>query len=249
MSFLAAIHASVRLAASTRPSHRPTLLAYADAPNPWFSWSYLQQNADTILAALRAHVLLTAQAMVVAILIAIPLAVLAYWVRPLAAPILAFSGVVYTIPSLALFAFLAPFTGVTGTTTVLIGLVLYALLLIVRNTLVGLEQVPPDVLDAAKGMGYGRFGRLVRVELPLALPGIVTGVRLATVSTVALVTVGVVMGQGGLGELIIGGLFNNFYRAEITTGTIGCVALGLTLDLLIAGAGRLITPWARRAAS
>ncbi len=102
------------------------------------------------------------------------------------------------------------------------------------------------MLDAAAGMGYGRFGRLWRVELPLALPGIMTGIRLATVSTVALVTVGVVIGQGGLGQLIIGGLRNNFYQAEILTGMVLCVALGLALDLMLAGIGWLITPWTWR---
>src|SRR5215475_1332707 len=147
------------------------------APNPWFSWSYVTANLDTILSALRSHLALTAET------------------------ILIVSAVLYTIPSLALFAFLAPYTGVTGTTTVLIGLVLYALLLIVRNTLVGLEQVPDEVLDAANGMGYSKLSRLWHVELPLAMPGIISGVRLATVSTVALVTVGVVVGQGGLGQL------------------------------------------------
>ncbi len=221
-------------------------LAQGGSPdNPWFSWDYITSNLDTILEALRAHVILTAQTMVVAIVVAIPLAILAYWVRPLASPILGASAVLYTIPSLALFAFLAPFTGI-GSTTVLIGLVLYALLLIIRNTLVGLQQVPPEVLDAANGMGYGRRGRLWRVELPLALPGIITGIRLATVSTVALVTVGVVVGQGGLGELINSGLHNYYNRAEISTGMILCVVLGLVLDLIIMLIGRLATPWARR---
>jgi osmoprotectant transport system permease protein len=94
-------------------------------------------------------------------------------------------------------------------------------------------------------MGYGRFGRLVNVELPLALPGIITGLRLATVSTVALVTVGALIGQGGLGELILGGFRNNFYRAEIVTGTVLCIGLALVLDLILAGVGRLLTPWSR----
>jgi osmoprotectant transport system permease protein len=213
--------------------------------NPWFSWDYITANLDSILAALRAHVILTAQTMVVAIIVAIPLAILGYWVRPLASPILGVSAVLYTIPSLALFAFLAPFTGI-GSITVLIGLVLYALLLIIRNTLVGLQQVPKDVLEAADGMGYGRWGKLLRVELPLALPGIITGIRLATVSTVALVTVGVIVGNGGLGELIDSGLHNGNNRAQITTGILLCVALGLVLDLLLALVGRLITPWARK---
>jgi osmoprotectant transport system permease protein len=223
-------------------------LAYAaEGPpgNPWFSWRYVRDNSDTILAALREHTLLTAESVAIAALIAIPLAILAYWYRPLTGPILAVSGVLYTIPSLALFAFIAPYTGI-GTSTVIIGLVLYALLMIVRNTLAGLTQVPEEVRDAAQGMGYGRFARLVRIDLPLALPGIITGLRLATVSTVALATVGLIVGHGGLGQLIIGGFRNNFYRAEIATGTVLCVALALVLDLLLAGAGRLLTPWTRR---
>lgn len=214
-------------------------------PNPWFSWEYLHENADTILTLLRFHLFVTLQAVGLATVVAVPLAVLAYWVRPLAAPILAFSGVLYTIPSLALFAFLAPFIGI-GTDTLLIVLVLYALLLIIRSTLTGLQEVPGEVLDAAAGMGYGRVARLWRVELPLALPGLVTGVRLATVSTVALVTVGVVIGQGGLGQLIIGGIRNNFYHAEIATGIVLCVLLGLVLDLVFASVGWLATPWSRR---
>jgi osmoprotectant transport system permease protein len=215
------------------------------APNPWFSWDYLHENADTILTLLRFHAVVTLEAVGLAIGFAVPLAVLAYWVRPLAGPILALSGVLYTIPSLALFAFLAPYVGI-GTRTLLIALVLYALLLIIRSTLTSLQEVPPDVVDAAAGMGYGRFARLWRVELPLALPGLVTGVRLATVSTVALVTVGVAMGQGGLGQLIIEGIRNNVYHAEIATGIVLCVLLGLTFDAVLAIAGWLATPWARR---
>jgi osmoprotectant transport system permease protein len=220
-------------------------LAYAEAENPWFSWQFVRQNTETLLAALREHALLTAEAVLIALLVAVPLAVLAYWFRPLTGPILAFTGVLYTIPSLALFALLAPFVGV-GRVTVLIGLVLYALLVLVRNIVAGLVQVPEEVLDAARGMGYGRFGRLWRVELPLALPGILTGLRLATVSTVALVTVGVLVGHGGLGQLILAG-FRVGYRAEITTGTVLCVVLALLLDLILAGTGRLLTPWSRRA--
>ena len=224
---------------------RPALALPADAPNPWFSWHYIQQNADQILTYLQFHFVTTIEAVAVAMIVAIPLAVLCYWVKPLAAPILALSGVLYTIPSLALFAFLAPFVGV-GVTTILIGLVLYALLLMIQNTLTGLRQVPEEVRDAARGMGYGRFGLLWHVELPLALPGIITGIRLATVSTVALLTVGVIVGQGGLGQLISSGLHTNLNKAAILTGTLLCVALGLALDLVIAGIGWIVTPWARR---
>jgi osmoprotectant transport system permease protein len=204
-----------------------------------------------LLAALREHASLTAEAVVIAAVVAIPLAVLAYWYRRLTGPILALSGVLYTVPSLALFALLAPVVGVGGDRArvlVLIGLVLYALLMIIRNSLAGLNQVPEDVLDAARGMGYGRFARLLRIELPLALPGILTGLRLATVSTVALTTVGVQVGYGGLGQLINHGFHSN-YRAEIATATVTAVLLALVLDLVLTTVGRLLTPWRRRAAS
>ncbi|GAA5196942.1 ABC transporter permease [Rugosimonospora acidiphila] len=222
-------------------------LAYASSANPWFSWQYVHDNSATLVAALREHASLTVEAVVLAAIVAIPLAVLAHWYHRSTGPILALSGVLYTIPSLALFAVLAPFIGI-GRGTVLIGLVIYALLVIVRNTLAGLGQVPDDVREAARGMGYGRFASLIRIELPLALPGIITGLRLATVSTVALTTVGVLVGHGGLGQLITTGFHAN-YRAEITTATVLAVVLALVLDLLLAGAGRLLTPWLRRRAS
>lgn len=221
------------------------LSVYLGSPgNPWFSLGYVQENWVTVLAALREHLALTGQSVLIAVVIAIPLAVAAFWFRSLTGPILALTGVLYTIPSLALFAFVAPYLG-TGTRTVVVGLVLYALLIMVRSTLTGLDQVPAEVRDAARGMGYGRVAQLLRIDLPLALPGIVTGVRLATVSTVALVTVGVLVGHGGLGQLILGGFRNNFYKAEIFTGTVLCVLLALVLDLLLAAVGRLLTPWVR----
>jgi osmoprotectant transport system permease protein len=223
------------------------VLAYDAPPNPWFSWQYVHDNRDTLLAALREHASLTAEAVVIAAVVALPLAVLAYWYGRLSGPILALSGVLYTIPSLALFAFLAPFVGI-GRVTVLIGLVLYALLMIVRNALAGLTQVPEDVLEAARGMGYGRLARLWRIELPLAVPGILTGIRLATVSTVALTTVGILVGHGGLGQLINAGFHAN-YRAEIGTATVLAVLLALLLDLVLVGVGRVLTPWTRRGGS
>jgi osmoprotectant transport system permease protein len=213
--------------------------------NPWLSWRYIHDNAGDLLSALEYHAGLTARAVLIALIVAVPLAVIAYWIKPLTGPILALSGILYTIPSLALLALLAPAVGTTTDTSVLIALVLYALLVVVRNSLAGLTQVPAEVRDAALGMGYGRFGRLWRIELPLALPGIITGLRLATVSTVALVTVGGIIGRGGLGDMILGGFRNNFYKAEILTASLLCVALALVLDLVLAGVGRLLTPWTR----
>jgi osmoprotectant transport system permease protein len=235
---------------SWAPGLSPVAAPAADGPgNPWISWSYVHDNADAILGKLGEHVGLTAETMVIALLVALPLAVVAYWIRPLTGPILALSGILYTIPSLALLSLLAPAVGTTSKASVLIALVLYALLVLVRNSLAGLTQVPAEVRDAASGMGYGRFGRLLRIELPLALPGVITGLRLATVSTVALTTVGSLIGQGGLGDLILGGFRNNFYKAEILTGAILCVALALVLDLILAAIGRLLTPWTKVRAS
>ncbi|MGH3664026.1 MAG: ABC transporter permease [Micromonosporaceae bacterium] len=216
-----------------------------DGPaNPWFSWDYVRDNSQILADAFLEHVQLTGVSVLIAMLIGIPLGILAYRVSWLAGPILSVSGILYTLPSLALFALLAPFTGITRT-TVLVGLVAYGLLIIVRNTLTGLQQVPNDVRDAAAGMGYSRLAMLGRIELPLALPSIFTGLRIATVSTVAMVTVGVIVGYGGLGQLILEGFRNNEYRAQIATATILVVALGLVLDLLLAGCARLVTPWVK----
>jgi len=220
------------------------LEAVDQAPNPWFDPSYVIDNWTTILRYLGEHVRLTVLAVLLGAVIALPLAVLARRSRFLAGPVLALSTVVYTIPSLAMFAFIFPFTGLSST-TVLVGLVAYSLVILVRNFLAGLQGVPDDVREAARGMGYGPARLFVQVDLPLALPAFMAGLRIATVSTVALTTVGVLVGHGGLGQLIVGGFNANFYRAEIVTGTIGCVLLALLADLVLAGTERLLTPWAR----
>jgi osmoprotectant transport system permease protein len=152
---------------------------------------------------------------------------------------------IYTIPSLALFAVLAPITGLTKK-TVVIGLTAYTLLVLVRNVLAGLQGVPEEVVEAARGMGLGPGRLLLRVQLPLALPTIIAGVRVATVSTIALVTVGAVVSNGGLGQLIFEGFNNNFYRAEILTATLLCVLLAAVADAMLLGVEWLLTPWARR---
>jgi osmoprotectant transport system permease protein len=218
--------------------------AQSEPANPWFTWDYVRDNSQDILTALQQHVILTVETIVIGLIIAFPLALLAHRQKKLAGLVLGTTGVLYTIPSLALFAFLAPYTGLTQR-TVLIGLVLYALLILVRNILVGLEGVPADIREAAEGMGYSRNRMLWQVELPVALPAVMAGVRVATVSTVALVTVGVIVGYGGLGGLILRGFANNFYRAEILTASVLTVALGLTADLLLAGLTRLLTPRSR----
>ncbi|MDM8083663.1 ABC transporter permease subunit [Cellulomonas cellasea] len=218
--------------------------ATTDPPaNPWFSWDYVQRNWGDLTTALEQHSSLTLQAVAIALVIALPLAAAAHLRPRLAGPLVGTTGVLYTIPSLALFGLLAPYTGI-GRTTVLIGLVTYALLVLVRNILVGLQGVDEDVRDAARGLGYGRARMLLTVELPNALPSIVAGVRLATVTTVALVTVGVVVGYGGLGQLMFRG-FRSRYHAEIMTATILCLLLALAFDLALFLIGKALTPWAR----
>lgn len=214
------------------------------ADNPWFSWDYVVDNADVLWERTTEHALITVEAVAIAAAIAVPLGLLAVRVRPLAAPLLSVTAVLYTIPSLALFAILAPFMGI-GRPPVLLGLVMYALLVILRNTVTGLDGVDPAAVDAARGLGLGRLQVLARVRLPNALPSIVAGLRLATVTTVALVTVGVVVGFGGLGQIMFQGFRNNFYRAEIMTATLACVLLALVLDLALWAAGRAMTPWLR----
>jgi osmoprotectant transport system permease protein len=225
-----------------------SLLAETAVGNPWFSWSYLQNNAETIQTRLIEHIEFTAQAMGIAVIVGVGLAVLAYWVRPLATPILAATGVLYTIPSLGFLAIVGPLMP-TLRSAVVLALVMYALLTIVRTTLTALLQVPPEVKDAAAGMGYGRAARLLRVELPLALPGLLTGVRLATVGTVALVTVGALIGHGALGSLLLDGFRADFYKAQIAAAAILCVLLALAFDLVLMLIGRMLTPWRRRRAA
>ena len=227
------------LSAATGP-----VLAVDEAPNPWFDGSYVADNWDTIMGYLGEHVRLTVGAVLIGTAIALPLALLARRSRLLGGGVLGLSTVVYTIPSLAMFALIFPFTGLSAT-TVLIGLTAYSLVILVRNFLVGLQGVPADVQEAARGMGYGAVRRFWQIELPLALPAFMAGLRIATVSTVALTTVGVLVGHGGLGQLITGGFNANFYRAEIVTGAVGCVLLALVADVLLAGVERLLTPWAR----
>ena len=220
------------------------VLAVDEAPNPWFDGSYVADNWDSIMGYLGEHVRLTIGAVLIGTAIALPLALLARRSRLLGGAVLGLSTIVYTIPSLAMFALIFPFTGLSAT-TVLVGLTAYSLVILVRNFLVGLQGVPADVQEAARGMGYGAVRRFWQIELPLALPAFMAGLRIATVSTVALTTVGVLVGHGGLGQLITGGFNANFYRAEIVTGAVGCVLLALVADVLLAGVERLLTPWAR----
>ena len=207
-------------------------------------WDWVDRHLDDISVALGQHVELTAIAVAGGLAVAAPLALLARRYRFLQGPILAASGVLYTIPSLALLFLLGPFTGYTSLLPVEIVLVTYTLQILIRNMITGLDGVSDDVREAAVGMGYTRRGLLWRVEIPLALPSIVAGIRIATVTTVGLVTIAALLTQGGLGGLILTGIDRDF-RTPLMVGSILAVALALVADGLLVLAQRLVTPWTR----
>ena len=213
--------------------------------NDWVCGEYLTTRADLIASSVLEHVILTAVSVALGLVVALPLGVLAFRFRRLGGVVLGASTALYTIPSLAMFSLLLPFTGLSAT-TVVVGLVLYSLTILVRNVVAGLQAVPADVVESATGTGYGPVSLLLRVQLPLALPTILAGVRVATVSTVALVTVGAILGHGGLGDLIYSGLRTQF-QAEVLTATVLVVALAVVADLLLLGLQRAVTPWQRAA--
>jgi len=216
-----------------------------EPPNPWFSWAFIRDNQELLLTALREHVSITLVAMVAAIVLAFPLALLSRRYRRLEGPVLALAGVLYTIPALVAIAILWPIFGLSPL-TVEIALAVYALLILLRNFIAGLDGVPSDVMEAARGMGFSNRRLLWRVQIPLAVPTMLAGVRIATVSTIGLVTIGALVGHGGFGSLIIRGFEDNLYRAEILTATLACVLLAVLAEVTLLGVERLATPWARR---
>ena len=216
---------------------------YSRLTNDWFCVQYVKDRQSEIVDATTQHLQITVEAVLLGVLIAFPLALAARRFPRLGSSILGVSTGIYTIPSLALFPLLVPFTGLTAT-TVIIGLALYALTVLVRSMLEGLRSVPGDVRESATGLGYGPGRLLLKVELPLALPVIMAGLRVATVSTVALTTVGSLVAFGGLGNLIKDGVLTNF-RAELLTAAVLCVVLAVLLDAVLVVAQWLLTPWTR----
>jgi osmoprotectant transport system permease protein len=212
--------------------------------DPWVRWDWVSNHLGDIASATRQHVELTVIAVGIGLALSFPLALVARRWRWLENPILSSTGILYTIPSLALFAMLVPWTGLSRTTSE-IGLVSYTLLILVRNILAALDGVPREVKEAAEGMGFTRARQLLRIELPLAAPVIVAGIRIATVTTIGLVTITAVIGQGGLGQLILDGLIRNF-RTPLVVGSVLSVALAVVADVSLAGVQRILTPWARR---
>lgn len=217
----------------------------ANGPDSLIWWDWIGRHTHQIGAATLEHVELTVAAVVAGLLVSVPFALLARHFRRARTYIFAAFGVLYTIPSFAMIFLLGPFTGFLTARTAVIALVCYTLLILVRNIVLGLDGVPAEAREAALGMGYRPWQLLVRVELPLALPSVLAGLRIATVSTVGLVTVTAFIGHGGLGQLILEGL-NRDFSTPMMVGSVLSVLLALVADRLLVLVQRVATPWNRR---
>lgn len=206
-------------------------------------WDWIDRHRSDIESATLGHLQLTAISLGIAFASALPLALAVRRRRLAAGALLGAAGILYTIPSIALFGLLVPIIGL-GIWPVIIGLVLYAQLTLLRNTLIGLDAAPAPVREAAEGMGLTPRQLLFRVELPLAIPAIIAGLRVTTVTAVGIATVGGLVGGGGLGQIIVDGVRRDF-PTLIAVGAVCTTALAVALDLLLLGAERLSQPWLR----
>jgi len=215
--------------------------------NRTFCWGWVQDNwSDVLWPALRQHVVLTLIALVIGFAIATTLALIAHRRRWLETPVTVTTGILFTIPSLALFQILVPISGLTRTTAE-IALVSYTLLILFRNTLAGLRGVPEEVRDAARGMGLTPNQLLWKVELPLAMPAIMAGLRIAVVTTISLATIAVTVNNEGLGAPIFAAIQSDVFKTEIIAAGALAVGLALVADGLLVLLQRRLAPWTRAA--
>ena len=202
--------------------------------------TYLLTHPDDVWALFLEHLSLTFGALGIALTIAVPLGLLVAKYQPIRAPVTGFLGLVYTIPSMALYAALIPYTGL-GTTTATIGLVAYAQMILVRNVVAAIHGIDAAMIEAAVGMGMSKRQIILRVELPLAVPVVLAGVRVATVSIISIGTIAAWIGAGGLGRLIFQGL-NHDHTDKIVAGTITIGLLAIGADTLFRGVERWLSP-------
>ena len=208
---------------------------------------WILDHGDDMWTATVEHVVLTSIAVVVGVVLSMALAVVSLRWRRTYGPITWITGILYTIPSLALFTFLVPVFGLSLLTAE-IALVSYTLLILLRNIVSGVDGVPDEITEASAGLGMTTRQQLIKVQLPLALPTIVAGIRIAAVTTIGLVTVTVLIGQGGYGVFILRGIRRQFLT-EALVGTVLSVLLAVVVDIALVGLGRIAAPWNRRAAS
>jgi len=211
---------------------------------PLIDWGWISSNPDDILERVLQHVQLTALPLVLGFVISLGLAIWALRQPRLYAPVIAFTGLLYTVPSLAAFAVLRPIFGLSLLTAI-IPLTTYTLLILFRNIVAGFQSVPPDVLEAAEAMGYTRSQRLWRVQIPLAVPLTIAGVRLAAVTVIGLATVVSILGDafGGLGQFITEGL-QQLFPTKYLIGAALSVALAFLAHVLFVWLEKAVTPWA-----
>ena len=209
-------------------------------------WEWISENFwEDIMPALQGHIFLSFVSITIALVIALPVGVLSARYRKAYPPVTAVTGILYSIPSLAFLAILISIPGVAiGPSPVIIALVAYSLLILIRNTVAGLDSVPPETIDAARGMGLTDRQILLRVELPLALPIIVAGIRIATVTIIGIATIGAYINGGGLGTLIFDGIGRQF-PTMIIAGAVLATVLAIVADLLLLALERYLRPWAR----
>jgi osmoprotectant transport system permease protein len=225
----------------------PILLAQVES-EPLVDWSWVFDHTDDIWEATLEHLRLTLLAVAIGFLISLPLAMLALRFRRTYGPITWVTGVLYTIPSIALFGFLIPITGLS-TTTAEIALVSYTLLILVTNIVAGVDGVPPSVREAADGMGFTPMRRFFSVDLRLATPALVAGLRIATVTTIGLVTVSALVGFGGYGSFIEEGRARGDFSTPIVLGAALSVLLAAAADLALVAVEWVLTPWTHRPAA
>ncbi|MEV3932619.1 MULTISPECIES: ABC transporter permease [unclassified Streptomyces] len=207
-------------------------------------WSWISDHTGDLTTLALAHLQAALTAVLLGLAVSLPLAVIAHRVRPLRGFLLGLSNVLFTVPSIAVFVLLLPVSGLTRTTTV-IGLTIYTLVVLLRNTVEGLDSVPARTKEAAKAMGARPLRTLLTVELPLALPVIMAGVRIATVMAISLVSVATYIGDGGLGQLFTDGFQRNF-PTPVIVGIVLTLLLALVADAALVTLQYVLTPWTRR---
>ncbi|MEV5752043.1 ABC transporter permease [Actinoallomurus sp. NPDC052308] len=224
-------------------------LAATDGGEPLIRWDWIGDHTGQMADLTVHHLKLALLPILFGLVIAIPLGVLCARWRWLYPPTLGVANVLYGLPSLALFMLFIPYFGVgsggRADFTIIVPLTLFSLSVLVPNVVDGLRSVPDPVRQAATAMGFGTLRRLVQVELPIAVPVVIAGARVATVSSISLVSVGMLIGNGGLGQLFIDGYSRDF-TTPIIASSVLIIVLALLSDGILVAAQRLLTPWARR---
>lgn len=221
-------------------------LAFQNLGPKVLDWNWISNNlSDEIIPALIGHIYLSSVSVAIALVISLPTGILVSRYRKLYPPVTFLTGLLFSIPSLAAFALLVTVPGIgLGPRAVIIALVAYSLLVLIRNVVAGMDSVPEEIKDAARGMGLTSRQILFRVELPLALPIIVAGIRIATVTIIGIATIGAYISGGGLGELIFTGISRNF-PTRVIVGAVLATLLAILADLLLLAVERYLRPWAR----